>query len=97
MTDLKIRNISSSDLKLFLIKGALWKEFEAGFLYNGVSCMRKSTVFTLFKMIFPHINLNQQINVTVNCSVITHFSSALNMISLSKKVQTTLENRCNSL
>ena len=40
MTDLKIRNILISDLKLFLIKGALWREFEAGFLYKGVSYTR---------------------------------------------------------
>ena len=44
MTNLKIRNILISDLKLFLIKGAPFEENETCFLYKGVSYTREPTV-----------------------------------------------------
>ena len=44
MTNLKIRNILISGLKLFLIKGAPFEENETCFLYKGVSYTREQTV-----------------------------------------------------
>ena len=44
MTKLEIRNISISDLELFLIKGASCEENETCFLYQGVSYTREPTV-----------------------------------------------------
>ena len=46
MTNLKIRNILISDLKLFLIKGAPFEENETCFLYKGVSYTREPTVIS---------------------------------------------------
>ena len=53
MTNLKIRNILISDLKLFLIKGAPFEENETCFLYKGVSYTREPTVFRL-----PYLGVN---------------------------------------
>ncbi len=41
-------------LKLFLIKGTFEKEFQAGFVYKGVSYMRESTVFEVGKFYRRH-------------------------------------------
>ena len=50
MTNLKIRNILISDLKLFLIKGAPFEENETCFLCKGVSYTREPTVEQILRL-----------------------------------------------
>ena len=56
MTNLKVRNISNSDLILFSIKGAPCEELETCFFYQGVSYTREPTVCSYEKMHFSKLN-----------------------------------------